>query len=340
MRHRPGSEQTGPFSADVVSLRAMSIEQAKAGDEHAFAALVEPHRHELQLHCYRMLGSLQDAEDLVQETLLAAWRSLGGFEERASLRAWLYRIATNRSLNALRERGRRPAVEEKTMAPPPTRYVVPSWLEPYPDSALPDPTPGPEARYEQREATQLAFVAGLQQLPERQRAALVLRDVLGFNTEEVATMLDATPQSIKAALQRARATLDQRVPKHERAPLPDSPAEREIVALFSAAIEAGDTARVVALLTDQARLTMPPLPLEYTGHAAIAEFLDYRTEVRGAPLELRPTRANCQPAFGCYLYSRAWGMLALTLSGEQIAEITLFSDPSLVSRFGLPRQIR
>jgi RNA polymerase sigma-70 factor (TIGR02960 family) len=317
----------------------MSIEQAKAGDERAFAVLVEPYRHELQVHCYRMLGSLQDAEDLVQETLLGAWRGLRGFEERASLRAWLYRIATNRCLNALRERGRRPAVEDTLKAPPPTRQVEPSWLEPYPDSALPDLAPGPEARYEQREATQLAFVAGLQQLPERQRAALVLRDVLGFRTEEVATMLDLTPQSVKGALQRARATLEGRVPERECAPLPNSPVERELVARFSDAIEAGDTARVVALLSDDARLTMPPLPLEYIGHKAIAAFLDHRAEVRGAPLALRPTRANGQPAFGCYLHSRAWGMLALTLSGEQVAEITFFSDPSLVARFGLPREI-
>jgi RNA polymerase sigma-70 factor (TIGR02960 family) len=317
----------------------MSIEQAKTGDERAFAALVEPHRHELQLHCYRMLGSLQDAEDLVQETLLAAWRGLGGFEQRASLRAWLYRIATNRCLNALRERGRRPALEDTTMFPAPTRSVEATWLEPYPDSALPDLAPGPDARYEQREATQLAFVAGLLQLPERQRAALVLRDVLGFGTDEVAAMLDVTPQSVKGALQRARATLDDRVPKREHAPLPESPAERELVALFSDAIESGDTASLVALLTDDARLTMPPLPLEYIGHPAIAAFLDHRAEVRGAPLQLRPTRANGQPAFGCYLRSRAWGMIALTLSGGRIAEITAFSDPSLVARFGLPRHI-
>jgi RNA polymerase sigma-70 factor (TIGR02960 family) len=316
----------------------MSIEQAKTGDERAFAALVEPHRRELQLHCYRMLGSLQDAEDLVQETLLAAWRGLGGFEQRASLRAWLYRIATNRCLNAIRERGRRPAAEVTLMAPS-TRHVEPIWLEPYPDSALPDLAPGPEARYEQREATQLAFVAGLQLLPEAQRAVLVLRDVLGFRTEEAAAMLDVTPQSVKGALQRARATLDERVPTLEHAPLPDSPAERELVARFSDAFEAGDTARVVALLTDQARLTMPPLPLEYIGRTAIAAFLDHRAEVRGAPLELRATRANGQPAFACYLHSRAWGMLVLALSGEQIAGITAFSDPSLISRFGLPRQI-
>jgi RNA polymerase sigma-70 factor (TIGR02960 family) len=182
----------------------MSIQLAKAGDEHAFSVLVEPYRHELQVHCYRMLGSLQDAEDLVQETFLSAWRGLPGFEERASLRAWLYRIATNRCLNAVRERGRRPAVEDMLRLPPPTRQIEPSWLEPYPDSALPDLAPGPDARYEQHEAIQLAFVTGLQQLPERQRAALVLRDVLGFRTEEVAAMLDLTPQSIKGALARAR----------------------------------------------------------------------------------------------------------------------------------------
>ena len=317
----------------------MSIEQAQAGDERAFAALVEPHRRELQLHCYRMLGSLQDAEDLLQDTLLAAWRGLAGFEERASLRAWLYRIATNRCLNFLRDRGRRPAAKELAMAPQPTSSIEPSWLEPYPDSALPDLAPGPEARYEQREATQLAFINGLQQLPERQRAALVLRDVLGFGNEEVAAILDVTPQSVKGALQRARATIQQRVPERERAPLPDSPAERRLVARFSDALEAGDTARLVALLTDDARLTMPPLPLVYTGHDAIAAFLDHRAEIRGAPLQVLPTRANGQPAFGCYLYSRAWGMFALTLSGERIAEITAFSDPSLVARFGLPRQI-
>src|SRR6476660_9360467 len=180
------------------------LTSARGGDEAAFRELTDPYRRELQLHIYRIVGSAQDAEDLLQETLLAAWRGLAGFEERASLRAWLYRIATNRSLNALRQRGRRPAVEETMTAPPPTRYVEPSWLEPYPDTVLPDPAPGPETRYEQREATQLAFVAGLHQLPERQRAALVLRDALGFRTEEVAAMLDVTLQSVKSALQRAR----------------------------------------------------------------------------------------------------------------------------------------
>ncbi len=317
----------------------MTIELAKTGDERAFAAIVDPYRRELQLHCYRMLGSVQDAEDLVQETLLAAWRGLRGFEERASLRAWLYRIATNRCLNALRDRGRRPVVEDPPGMPPPTGYVEPVWLEPYPDMMLPDLAPGPDTRYEQREATGLAFLVGLQHLPERQRAVLVLRDALGFRTEEVAAMLDVTPDSVKSALQRARATLEQRMPTRERAPMPDSPAERELITRFSDAIEAGDSRRVVELLRDDARLTMPPLPLEYTGAGAIAAFIDDRTRVRGAALRLRPTRANGRPAFGCYLHSQAWGMFVLTLSGEDIAELTFFGDPSLLSRFGLPPSV-
>jgi RNA polymerase sigma-70 factor, ECF subfamily len=317
----------------------MSIQSAKAGDERAFGELVKPFERELRLHCYWMLGSLHDAEDLLQETLLAAWRGLGGFEERASLRAWLYRIATNRCLNALRERGRRPVVEELRGAPAPTRYIEPFWLDPYPDDALPDPAPGPEARYEQREATQLAFVAGLQHLPERQRAALVLRDVLGFRTDEVAAMLDVTPQSIKGALARARTSLQDRVRARESAPLPDSPAERELVACFSDAMESGDTASLVALLSEDARLTMPPLPLEYIGHAAIGAFLDQRAEVRGVPLQVRPTRANGHSAFGCYLHGQGCGMLALTLGGEHVVEMTFFFDRSLVDWFGLPREI-
>jgi RNA polymerase sigma-70 factor (ECF subfamily) len=316
-----------------------ALSRARAGDESAFRELVEPYRRELHLHCYRVLGSLQDAEDIVQETLLAAWRGLRAFEARASLRAWLYRIATNRCLNALRERGRRPAVQDLLGAPAPTRLIEPFWLDPYPDDALPDPAPGPEARYEQREATQLAFVAALQHLPGRQRAALVLRDVLGFGTEEVAAMLDVTPQSVKGALARARTSLKERVPARERSPLPDAPAARQLVARFSDAMESGDTASLVALLTANARLTMPPLPLEYIGRAAIEAFLNQRAEVRGAPLQVRVTRANGHPAFGCYLHGQGCGMLALELEGEHVAAMTFFFDRSLVDRFGLPREI-
>jgi RNA polymerase sigma-70 factor (ECF subfamily) len=321
-------------------IQAMSdLERAKAGDERAFAALVDPFRRELQLHCYRLLGSAQDAEDLVQETLLAAWRGLGGFEERASLRSWLYRIATNRSLNAIRERTRRPTTENAMNPSRTGRAPEPSWLEPYPDSALPDPAPGPEARYEQREAIQLSFIVALQQLPAKQRAALVLRDVLGFHTDEAASILETTPQSVKAGLQRARATLDSYAVERENAPLPESPAERDLLATFSDAIEAGDTTRVLTLLSSDARVTMPPQPGELIGHEAIGVYLDRTAEVRGAPLHVRPTRANGQPAFGCYLRSQPWGMIVLTLSGGEVDEITLFADPALLVRFGLPERI-
>src|ERR671914_2998843 len=204
-----------------------ALARARAGDDEAFRALTDPHRRELQLHCYRILGSMQDAEDLVQETLLAAWRSLEAFEGRASVRTWLYRIATNRCLNALRARSRRPR-EVQAMAPPPpepTRRTEPIWLEPYPDVLLediPDRSPGPAARYETREAVELAFIGALQNLPPRQRAALVLRDVLGFRTAEVAEMLDTGEVSVKGALQRARATLEARLPAADRAPRPNS----------------------------------------------------------------------------------------------------------------------
>src|SRR6476659_2165993 len=323
----------------VIDRMTVDLDRAKGGDERAFASLVEPFRRELELHCYRLLGSVQDAEDLVQETLLAAWRGLNGFEERASLRSWLYRIATNRSLNAIRERGRRPATEN-TMRPSRTRRAVePSWLEPFPDSALPDPAPGPEARYEQREAIQLSFIVALQQLPARQRAALVLRDVLGFHTDEAASILETTPQSVKAALQRARATLDSYTVERQQAPLPDSPTERNLLATFSDAVEAGDTARLLTLLSSDARVTMPPQPGELIGHEAIGVYLDHGAEVRGAPLQLRPTRANGQPAFGCYLRSQPWGMMVLTLSGSKVDEITFFADSALPGRLGLTAHI-
>jgi RNA polymerase sigma-70 factor (TIGR02960 family) len=192
-----------------------TLARARAGDQQAFREFTDPYRRELQLHCYRMLGSLQDAEDMLQETLVAAWRGLARFEGRASIRAWLYRIATNRCLNALRDAGRRPppAPVAPFEPPAPTRYGEPTWLQPYPDvllEGIADDSPGPEARYQTREAIELAFVAGLQRLPPRQRAALVLRDVLGFHTAEVAAVLDSSEASVKGALHRARATLDER----------------------------------------------------------------------------------------------------------------------------------
>lgn len=327
------------------------LRRARAGDETAFGELVDPYRRELQLHCYRMLGSLQDAEDLLQETLLAAWRGVRRFEGRASLRAWLYRIATNRCLNALRDRKRRPQEVSSMVEPPePTRMAEPTWLEPYPDVLLEGVAAtdaGPEARYETRESVGLAFVAALQHLPPRQRAALVLRDALGFDTTEAAAILGTGEGSVKGALQRARATLDERLPPGglEHAPLPDSTRERELVGHFAAAVERGDTHGIVSLLTDDAWLTMPPEPYEYQGGKPIARFLDDRAARRGAHFRLVPTRANGQPAFGCYLpdshapIARAYGMMVLTLSGERVSAITWFSERSLFSHFGLPRTI-
>jgi RNA polymerase sigma-70 factor (TIGR02960 family) len=335
----------------MVNIGEAALARARAGDEDAFRELTDPYRRELQVHCYRILGSVQDAEDLVQETLLAAWRGLEAFEGRASVRAWLYRIATNRCLNALRDRARRPReVQAMVEAPEPTRRTEPLWLEPYPDDFLenvPDRSPGPEARYEAREAVKLAFISALQNLPSRQRAALVLRDVLGFRTTEVADMLDTGEASVKGALQRARATVGAGLPAsdRDRMPLPGSPRERELVGRFADAVESGDVDGVISLLTDDALLTMPPQPLEYQGHEAIAAFLRHRAGLRGAALRVVPTRANTQPAFGCYLpdphagIARPYGMIVVTLAGDAITAITWFSDPAVFRHFGLPRSL-
>jgi RNA polymerase sigma-70 factor (TIGR02960 family) len=327
------------------------LSRARAGDELAFRELTDPFRRELQLHCYRILGSLQDAEDMLQETLLAAWRGLDDFEGRASLRTWLYRIATNRCLNLLRSNARRPAKEVPPMPepPPPTRHSEPLWLQPYPDillEGLPDSAPGPAARYETREAIGLAFVAGLQRLPPLQRIALVLRDVLGFSAGESAAILETTEASVKGALQRARAALAERPIDQAHAPAPNSPQERELVGRFAEAFARGDVAAVIALLTDDAWLTMPPYPFEYQGKEAITVFMEHRAPLRGAPLRLVPTRANGQPAFGCYLddqhapVARPFSFLVLTLDGEQISAITAFTaDTGIFARFGLPRTL-
>ncbi len=330
-----------------------TLTQARAGDEQAFRTLTDPFRRELQVHCYRILGSVQDAEDALQDTLLAAWRGLEGFEERASLRAWLYRIATNRCLNVLRDGARRPQ-EIRPLPfepPPPTRSGgAPEWLEPYPDVLLdgvPDVAPGPEARYETREALALAFIIGLQRLPPRQRAVLVLRDVLGYRAAEVASMLDTSEVSVNSALQRARATLESSAPvARERAPLPSSAHERDLVAGFADAFEAGDLDRVLALLTDDAWVTMPPEPFEYQGRDAIAAFLGHAFAARWEHRHhLVPTRANGQPAFGHYIPDpqagivRGVGMLVLTLEGDRIAQITRFGGAALLARFGLPRTL-
>jgi RNA polymerase sigma-70 factor, ECF subfamily len=329
-----------------------TLSRARAGDEDAFRELTDPYRRELQVHCYRIVGSVQDAEDLVQETLLAAWRGLEDFEGRASLRAWLYRIATNRCVNALRDSARRPRkLEPLADLPEPTRRAEPIWLEPYPDvllDGIEDKSPGPEARYELREATELAFVAALQHLPPRQRAVLVLRDVLGFRAAEVAKMLDTGEVAVKGLLQRARSTLETHLPApdRERPPLPGSRRERELVGRFADAMESGDVDAVVALLTEDAWARMPPEPFEYQGKPAIAAFMRNRADRRGGrPQRLVPTRANGQPAFGCYLpvpsaaIARPYGLIVLTLAGARISAITFFADSSVFPHFGLPRAL-
>ena len=317
------------------------IARAKAGDGDAFRKLIEPYRRELQVHCYRMLGSFQDAEDTLQDTLLAAWQGLGGFEERASIRTWLYRIATNRCLNALRATKRRPAKEwaiPSVEPPEPSRLGEVVWLEPYPDALL------PEARYEQTEAISLAFVTALQLLPARQRAVLILRDVLGYHATEVAEILDSTVESVTSALKRARATLQQRLPPadDQPPPAPDSPAEQALVARLVRAYESGDVDALVALLTDDVRLSMPPIPLEYQGRDAVARFFEAVLPCRA--YHLVPTRANGQLAFGAYLRPPTGGMrhgaglFVFTLTGDRISAVTRF-DNSVLPWFGLPRSL-
>jgi RNA polymerase sigma-70 factor (TIGR02960 family) len=325
------------------------ISRARAGDGDAFRQLTEPHHRELQVHCYRMLGSFQDAEDALQDTLLAAWQSFGGFEGRASLRTWLYRIATNRCLNARRLARRRTAKEwdvPNVDPPEPTRLGEIVWLEPYPDALLEgavDVPLGPEARYEQRESISLAFVTALQVLPPRQLAVLVLRDVLGFQANEVADMLDSTLDSVNSALKRARASLQRRWPPAadvEPSPASDSPSENAIVARFVRAWESADLDALVAVLTDDVFVSMPPMPFEYEGRDAVARFCAsiFRS---GRRFDLVPTRANGQPAFGAYLrgpngISHGAGLYVLTLSGDGISAMTRFENSAL-PWFGLPR---
>ncbi|GAB3147701.1 sigma-70 family RNA polymerase sigma factor [Micromonospora sonneratiae] len=302
-----------------------------------FEEAVEEHRRELLVHCYRLLGSVTDAEDVLQEALLAAWRGLDGFEGRASLRSWLYRIATNRCLNALRDRGRRipPEPQPPFQPPEPSHRSHVTWLQPYPDALLahtPDTDPNPEARYTAREAIELAFIAALQRLTPRQAAVLVLCDVLGYPLGEVAPMLGTTPTAIKGQLQRARRAIERhREPAREAPPAPGSARERQVVERFSEAFAGGDIDTLVSLLTDRAWLAMPPAPHEYHGVAAIMSFLRASVAWRvreGLRMELRPIRANGQPAFTCHLVDdtdeRPGGLMVLTLTGDRLSGMTLF----------------
>jgi len=344
----------GEAGATVTLVTDELIERARAGDEGAFRALTEPHLRELQVHCYRMLGSFADAEDALQDTLLSAWQGLTGFEERASLRTWLYRIATNRCLSSLRAASRRPAAQWNVPGvepPEPTRLGEVVWLEPYPDALLPagaaGPPPGPEARYEQAESISLAFVTALQTLPPRQLAVLILRDVLGFHASEVAAMLDATVESVNGALKRARAGLQRQrreaAADGEPPPVPGSPSEDALVARFVRAYEAADIDALVRMLTDDAFMSMPPMPLEYLGREVVANFCAATLFAAGRRFDLVPTRANGQPAFGAYFRAPAGprptaGLIVIALAGDRVAAMTRF-EPSVLPRFGLPQSL-
>lgn len=331
-----------------VELAAELISRARSGNAEAFRELIEPHRRELQVHCYRMLGSFQDAEDTLQETLLAAWQGVAGFEGRASLRTWLYKIATNRCLNARRSARRRPAKEwdiPGVEPPEPTRLGEVAWLEPFPDPLLEGAilVPlGPDARYERMESISLSFVAALQVLPRRQVAALLLCDVLGFEATEVADMLDSTVDSVNSALKRARANLKQRrPPTGANPPPPGSPAEDAIAAKFVDAWESANLDALVALLTDDVFISMPPIPLEYEGPELAARFFASILHA-GRRFDLVPTRANGQPAFGAYLRSASdrpgAGLYVLALTGDRISALTRF-EPRALEWFGLPRRL-
>jgi RNA polymerase sigma-70 factor (TIGR02960 family) len=310
------------------------VEAARGGDAGAFEQLVAPYRGELLAHCYRMLGSLHDAEDVMQESLVRAWRNVGGLDGRGFVRAWLYKIATNRCLTAIERRGRR---ELPTGIAPGTPATEVSWLEPYPDSS-------PETRYLTRESVELAFVAALQHLSAIQRAALILREVLGFSAAEVAEQLGTSTASVNSALQRARKAIDSDAPTQQTV-LRDLGDEAigAIAARWADAWHADDVDVIVAMLTEDARYSMPPLPEWYRGRDEIRAFL------LGGPLQSRwrflPTTANGQLAFGTYLWDGSadqyvpGGLDVLTIRDGRVAEVVAFISADL-TRFGLPASLR
>lgn len=328
---------------------AALLEAAQAGDSSAFAALVEPHRAVLHAHCYRMLGSLHDADDALQDTLLRAWRGLAGFKGGRPLRPWLYRIATNVCLDALAKRQPRVlpldrAAPSRPDAGPGEPLAELTWLEPYPDTELelPDGHAAPDARYEQRESVELAFIAALQHLPARQRAVLILREVLGFSAREVARSLDTTAASVNSALQRARLTLDQALPERSQQATARTLGDQELrdtVERYVNAWQSRDVDSMVALLAEDVSFAMPPHPNWFRGRAAVIEFI---TGVGAPPLQSALTTANGQPAVGWYIFDREQesflpaSLEVLTLEGNRVKEIVAFVSPGLFERFGLP----
>jgi RNA polymerase sigma-70 factor (TIGR02960 family) len=326
------------------------LSRARCGDRDSFGELVEPYIRELQLLCYRMLGSVQDAEDIVQEVLLAAWLGLDGFEGRSSVRTWLHRIATNRCLNALRSASRKPA-PSAVQVPEPSSQGDIGWLQPYPDlllDGLPGHEPGPEARYESREAVSLAFITALQQLPPSQRAVLMLRDVLGYRAAETAGLLGLTESAVTSALKRARATMQAARGGNRPAPAADSADERALTDRFVTAFTDHDVPALIALMTDDVWVRMPPLPLEYHGIQAARRFFT-AAYARGCSISrMIPTRANGQPAWGEYSLDRHTGLLRCTGvvvaayasdgTGARICELTHF-ETTVAPYFGLPRTL-
>ncbi len=331
------------------------LEAARAGDDDAFARLTEPHRRALHAHCYRMLGSVADAEDALQETMLRAWRGLASFEGRSSLRSWLYAIATNACLRAIERRPKRvlpidyaPAADPHDGLAEPLVESV--WVEPYPDDTLglEDGLAGPEARYDQRESVELAFIAALQHLPARQRAVLILRDVLGFSARETAGILETTPPGVDSALQRAHKAVDERLPERSQQAMLRSLDDRdlrELVGRYVDAFERADVDAVVAMLATDGAFTMPPLPTWFRGRKAVGAFLADHVLAADKRWRLVPTRANGQLAFGNYRWDdqqeafEPRSMTVFTLGAQGIDEMTTFIGPELLARFGLPDHV-
>jgi RNA polymerase sigma-70 factor (ECF subfamily) len=335
------------------------IDASRKGDQDAFRRLVEPRRAELHAHCYRMLGSVHDAEDALQDALLRAWRALPRFERRSSIRSWLYRIATNTCLDLIARRSRQRVLpidygpSSDPHAGPGAPLVESVWVEPYPDErlGLQDGLAAPEARYEQRESVELAFIAALQHLPARQRAVLILREVLGFSAREVADTLDTTVASVNSALQRARAAVDERLPDaSQQATLRTLGDDelRAIVERYMDAWERGDVDAIVALLAEEATLTMPPMATWFRGDEVVVFLTEWAFSGRAYGAEgnrrvrVVPARANGQPAIGTYSWDPERGsylptvLQVLTFDGGKVSEITGFVDPSVFPGFGLP----
>jgi RNA polymerase sigma-70 factor (ECF subfamily) len=340
------SERTADPAAD-------DLARARDGDDAAFTRLVAPLRRELHAHCYAMLGSAHDADDALQDALLKAWKGLPAFQGRSSLRSWLYSVTTNACLDSVRRRGTRalpvdlgPASERAVVDAAPRADVA--WLGPYPDAAPGDGPLGPDARYEQREAVELAFVAALQHLPGNQRAALLLFEVLGFSAGEIAQMMGTSRASVHSALQRARAVVAEKVPaRTQQQTLRELGDDRlrEVVTGFAGALERGDAGALVALLTEDVTWSMPPLPHWYRGLDPVTDFA-VRVPLTGCgSWRHLATSANGQPAVACYLRSegsdahRAWSITVLTLRGARIAEVTSFIGPEHFAAFGLPASL-